>query len=67
MFSEPWWAAFLRWYVETEHPWDVALYMEAMAMDAEGFRREIAMRLAPTLERAAANLYELVRACGRLT
>jgi hypothetical protein len=54
------WSAFMDWHVRTEHPWDLALHMEAMSLSIEGFSRELGEVLRPAVDRAA----EAIRAFG---
>jgi hypothetical protein len=51
-----WQRDYIAWHIATEHPWDLALHMEALALTVDGMRREIAEAIEPAVAAAAARL-----------
>ena len=56
------WTTFLDWHVRTDHPWDVALHVEAMSLSTEAFARQLGEALRPTMDRVAAALAKMADA-----
>ena len=62
-----WQAEFIDWHLRTEHPWDMALHMEALTLGALAIATEIHDRLLPTVEKAAESLRRLMDSMPHVT
>jgi hypothetical protein len=52
------WPTYIDWHLRTEHPWDVALHMEAMSNQIDAFGRTLGEALKPAIDKAAAAMIE---------
>ncbi|HEX6620215.1 MAG TPA: hypothetical protein VF024_11180 [Solirubrobacteraceae bacterium] len=61
-----WERGYLAWHVATDHPWDLALQVEATDLEMAGIGREIGERLRPVIDAAAISIAEFGAALARI-